>query len=227
MLILGLSSASDILEVCLYDEGKVISEHSSMDDLRAEKLAGHIDLILKYSGKDINDVGAIALTIGPGSYGGLRGGLATAKALSQSRDIPLIGVSTLEAIAKNFEGMEGLILVTLHACKEEYNAALFASANGIVKRLTDDFVVTLDVIAKKLSMVKGRITLACPRPDIFLRIKELDHGSEIIEAGGGMSVPRASKVAIIGARKFTCGETIDPLESVPHYSHDPNIREFK
>jgi len=227
MLILGLSSASNILGVCLLDDGRVLSEHSSMDDLRAEELAGHIDLILRFSGKDIKDVGAIAVTIGPGSYGGLRGGLATAKALSQSRNIPLIGVSTLEAIAKNFEGGDGLLLVALHACKEEYNAALFASAKGVVKRLTDDVVVTREDIAKKLSRVKGGMILACPRPDIFSRIRELDPGSEILQAAEGMSVPRASKVASIGARKLLSGETADPLASVPHYSHDPNIREFK
>jgi tRNA threonylcarbamoyladenosine biosynthesis protein TsaB len=206
MLTLGISSADSITQVALVEDGEVLSEHSSNEGIRTEDLIGHIDHAFKKAGRKIEDISGIAVTIGPGSYGGLRGALATAKGLAAPLNIPVAGVATLDAVSRNFEGMEGLVLAALPALKDEFNAALFAVSGKAVKRLTDDFVITRSRLTEFMSSVLGEITLAESGPKLFAS---------------------ARNVALIGETKLQNGEASDALSLVPQYSHDPNIREYK
>jgi tRNA threonylcarbamoyladenosine biosynthesis protein TsaB len=88
----------------------------------------------------------VAVAVGPGSYSGLRGGLAVAKTLAQTLKVPLAGISTLEAIAYNLINVEGTMAVILDAKADEYNFALFGASRGKLKRLTGDMVLKANVI---------------------------------------------------------------------------------
>ncbi|MBU1026121.1 MAG: tRNA (adenosine(37)-N6)-threonylcarbamoyltransferase complex dimerization subunit type 1 TsaB, partial [Candidatus Margulisbacteria bacterium] len=152
MRILGISSATKVISIGLLDEDKVLIE-TTVSDIRAEKILFYVN----EAGIKPEEIEAVAVAIGPGSYVGLRGGLATAKSLAQTLDIPLVAVSTLEAIAYNLADIEGTMAVILDAKSDEYNIALFGAHKGKLKRLTEDMVLRFDKVRDSLSRISGDI----------------------------------------------------------------------
>jgi tRNA threonylcarbamoyladenosine biosynthesis protein TsaB len=202
--ILGLSSATNTVGAAIIDGDCVISECSVTGDrARSERLISLVDEVIEKAGLDIKKIDAVAVATGPGSYSGLRGGLATAKALTAVLNKPIISVATLDAAAYNYIGHNGTVLVALNACRDDYNMALFGFENGLMKRLTKDITVKLSKIKEVVSQVKGELTVA------------IDN-----------AIPLAKNVAILGLAKLKNGETEDYLTLVPEYSHKPNIREY-
>jgi tRNA threonylcarbamoyladenosine biosynthesis protein TsaB len=101
MKILGIDSSTDKLAIGVCEEGQVISEtllESSRE--HASHIIGLIDSVLTESSVAKADLGGVAVAIGPGSFTGLRIGLAVAKGLAVALEIPLVGVSTFEVIAR-------------------------------------------------------------------------------------------------------------------------------
>ena len=217
MRILGISSATKVISIGLIDEDKVLVE-STVSDIHAERIMFYV----KEAGIEPKQIEGVAVAIGPGSYAGLRGGLAVAKSLAQTLNIPVIGVSTLEAIAYNLVDIEGTMAVILDAKADEYNFALFGASSGKLKRLTDDLVVKADTLLDKLSKVSGEIHLVGNLKDFEGKLKAQNfHFAEDLH-----SHPFGINVARLGLIKIKAGKTDDPLKLVPKYSHKPNIREF-
>ncbi|OGC05204.1 tRNA (adenosine(37)-N6)-threonylcarbamoyltransferase complex dimerization subunit type 1 TsaB [candidate division WOR-1 bacterium RIFOXYA12_FULL_43_27] len=152
MKILGISSATKTISVGLVDQDKLLAE------LTFSGLEAFTEDLIVYIKKIIDESGVkpecIAVTEGPGAYSGLRGGMATAKTLAQVMKIPVVGVSTLEAIAYNMIDVDGTVAAVTHAKSDDYNFALFGIANREIKRLTDDLLVSKDRLEKKLAHIK-------------------------------------------------------------------------
>jgi len=217
MKILGISSATKVISIGLIDEEKVVVE-TTVQDIRAEKII----LYLSEAQIKPEQIEGVAVAQGPGSYSGLRGGLATAKSLAKTLNVPLVGVSTLAAIAYNLIEIEGTMAVILDAKRDEYNFALFGASQGKLKRLTDDLVLQIDKIAAKLSKISGKIHLVGNLKEIKGKLK----GSNFHFAEDMHSHPYGINVAKLGLLKIKAGETEDPLKLTPNYSHKPNIREY-
>lgn len=218
MRVLGISSATKVISIGLVDEDKVLAE-TTIADIRSEKVM----LYIKEAGIAPDQIEGIAVAQGPGSYSGLRGGLAAAKTLALSLEVPLAGVSTLAAIAYNLVDIEGAMAVVLDAKADEYNFALFGAHQGQLKRLTDDLVLQIDKMADKLSKISGEIYLAGRVEGIRARVR----GENFNFADDIHSHPYGINVARLGLFKIKAGETADPLKLTPQYSHKPNIREYK
>lgn len=151
MKTLGISSATKAISVGLVDGEKILAELTfSGKEAFTEDLIVYIKKIIGESGIKPE---CIAVTEGPGAYSGLRGGLATAKTLAQVLKLPVVGISTLEAIAYNMIDCDGTIAAVTHAKSEEYNFALFGIKNRKMKRLTEDMLVPKEKI-EKLANVK-------------------------------------------------------------------------
>ncbi len=222
MYILGISSAQKIVDVALLGDKGLIA-HFSLNgkNLQTENLVQYIDKVLK-GNVSLEKISGIAITIGPGSYGGLRGGLSLAKSIAQVYGIPILSVSTLEAIAYNLVQIEGTILVATLACKDDLNLALFGASQGSLKRLTEDLVIKKDNLLHFISKIKGNI--------YFLGDKDIVRGvaSPNLRIGGELnSLPKASHVAKLGEEKLKKGEILNFASTMPRYSHEPNVREYK
>jgi len=218
MRILGISSATKVISIGLVDEDRVLAE-STVADIRAEKVMQYV----KEAGIGPDQIEGVAVAQGPGSYSGLRGGLAAAKTLALSLEVPLAGVSTLAAIAYNLVDIEGAMAVVLDAKADEHNFALFGAHQGKLRRLTDDLVLQIDKMADKLSKISGEIHLAGRVEGIRGKVK----GGNFHFADDIHSHPYGINVARLGLLKIKAGETADPLKLTPQYSHKPNIREFR
>ena len=197
MKVLGISTATKIVSFGLIDDDKVLAE-ASVASIHSEKIL----LYVKEAGVTPEQIEGVAVAGGPGSYSGLRGGLATAKSLAQTLNIPLVGISTLEAIAYNIIDAYGTIAVILPARRDENNFALFSASDGKLKRLTSDMVLNSDKIKEKLDQVQGELYKITDKH------------------------PTGTSVAQLGLIRLKNGETENPLTLTPSYSYQPNIREF-
>jgi len=223
MAVLGISSATKTISAGLAEEGKVLAEISvSGKEAFTEDLMVYIDKLVKESGKKIS---AVAVTQGPGAYAGLRGGLAVAKTLSQVLNLPLVGVSTLEAVAYNLLNITCTLAAITDARGDEYNFALFTSDTGNISRLTADLVLSSERIVDLLSQVNGELYLAGQTGGIYAKLKSVNPETRVIEKTN--SYARGGLVAILGEKQIMEGKADDPLKLMPKYSHQPNIREWK
>ncbi|MFH1684098.1 MAG: tRNA (adenosine(37)-N6)-threonylcarbamoyltransferase complex dimerization subunit type 1 TsaB [Candidatus Margulisiibacteriota bacterium] len=220
MRILGISSATKVISIGLVDEDKVLVE-TTVSDIRAEKII----LYINEAGIKPGQIEGVAVAQGPGSYSGLRGGLAAAKSLAQTLNVPLVGVSTLSAIAYNLIDIEGTMAVILDAKREEYNFALFGASGGKLKRLTDDLVIKHDQLVNKLLKISGSLYLVGNLKET--RNSKLATCNNFHFAEDMHSHPYGINVARLGLLKIKAGKTEDPLQLIPKYSHKPNIREYR
>lgn len=220
MLILGISSAAKIISVGLVDDEKILAE-TTMPEIQSEKIMFYI----KKAGIQPGQIEGVAVAVGPGSYSGLRGGLSTAKTLAQSLEVPIIGVSTLEAMAYNLVDIEGTMAVILDARADEYNFALFGASMGRLNRVTDDSVAKLDKLIESLSSIRGDLWIV----GNVLGGREWGRGrrGNLHFTDNVHSQPYGINVAKLGQLKIKAGQVDDLYKLNPQYSHKPAIREFK
>jgi len=102
MIVLAISTSSNICSVALLNENKCIKELNITDTkTHSENLMPLIDRVFKETGLTLNDINLLACDIGPGSFTGIRIGISTIKAFAEFKNIPIIPVSSLEALAYN------------------------------------------------------------------------------------------------------------------------------
>jgi N6-L-threonylcarbamoyladenine synthase/protein kinase Bud32 len=111
--------------------------------------------LLDECGAGIHEVDAVVVGRGPGSFTGVRIGVATAKGIAHGRGAPLWGVGTLDAVAERFAGREGLVGVVGDAMRKEVYPALFRCAQGRVERLEPDAVSHPDAVAERWATLAG------------------------------------------------------------------------
>lgn len=108
--------------------------------------------MLKNAGLTLADMGALAVAVGPGSFTGVRIGVAAVKGLAFANDLPCVAVSTLDGMAMRFAGVPytGRILTAMDARCQQIYTAVFDCENGVITRLTDDEALPLTEVAERL-----------------------------------------------------------------------------
>jgi tRNA threonylcarbamoyladenosine biosynthesis protein TsaB len=163
MLILTIETSTPIERVAVVRDGAVLAEvDEAVGRGHTEKLLGAVESVLSRSSVDLGALDAVAVSIGPGRFSGLRVGLATAKGLAAPVDLPVLAVETLAALAESARPHEGLVCPMLDARRGEVYGALF--------RLHDDGRERLlpDVAAAPSSMLESVAAEAAGRPVLFL-----------------------------------------------------------
>ena len=140
--ILNIESSSTNCSVSLTKNGDLISIKENNDEKysHSTKLHSFINEVISYSKITINELSAIAVSRGPGSYTGLRIGVAAAKGLCFSLDIPLISVSTLLILSKQIKISSGLILPVLDARRNEVYSAIYDANYKLVKKESPELI---------------------------------------------------------------------------------------
>lgn len=219
MKILAYDTSSEVLSAALFDNEKKIGEiESPLFTRHSATLAPRLDILLKSHKMKMDDVGVIAVGLGPGSFTGLRVGITTAKILAYALNKKLIGVSSLEALAYGGLGnRERAIAVTLDAKKGKIYAALYNSASQKLRAV------------KKPALLKIEEFLAeIKTPTLFLgdgavlyreKITGIKKAPCRILEDRAYLFPKASNVARVALRLIKEKKFTDPFNLEPVYLH--------
>lgn len=220
MHVLGVDAATPIASVGLIHDGRVLAEAAGSATNHVESLLPLIRDVLDRAHVELHDLDGIGLTIGPGSFSGLRVALGTVKGLAYARSLRVAGVSTLSALAHAVPDWTGRVGVVLDARKREVYAAFFdRGADGQVTRLTRDAVLAPDVLP-----VEGAA------PCLFVG-DGAERYAEILRSRYGAATrlfplarlqPRAGIVARLAWARFRRGDADDAAQLVPHYLRRPD-----
>lgn len=139
MLLLAIDSATPVAGVALWQDGKILrEEYSDFRQTHSRDLMPMVDRLLTRCERELDDLTALAVTIGPGSFTGLRIGLATIKGLAMAADKAVVGISTLDVLAHNFAYSSALVCPLLDARKNEVYTAFFNVKSEYPQRLSED-----------------------------------------------------------------------------------------
>lgn len=227
-MILGIETATAVCAAAVAGGGHVFAE-SSLEEkyIHAERLMSMVDEVLRGSGRSLAALDAIAVSIGPGSFTGLRIGLSVAKGLAYAAQKPLIAVPTLRAIAERAarecgDSAPPAILPLLDARKDEVYCQLFERHGSTVRPVEEEHDVRLAVLAGQLSQREVLITgEAAPRLREFMKAAAGRSRPEAVFADPDTARCSAAVVALIGERMLGEGNIADPRDLEPRY-----IKEF-
>ncbi len=161
MIVLGIDSTAKCASVAVYDGTRTIAEYT-VDNGRtqSELLLPMIESMLSHLGLSFSDIGLIGVSVGPGSFTGVRIGVALAKGLAFGRNIPTAAVSTLSALAENLRGTDGLIIPVMDARRGQVYSATFRGTGDELARLTEDAAISIDELGAQIrSLGTGRVYL--------------------------------------------------------------------
>lgn len=218
MRILAIETATLVCGAAVLEDGVLAADESVEErNIHAERLLELIDRALQKSGTRVGGIDACAVSIGPGSFTGLRIGVSAAKGLAFATGIPILAVPTLEALAHRVaeegpEGMPGFLLPAIDARRDEVYCQLF--------------------------LREGMSPVGEPRDATLAEVEELCRGKDVLVAGEGagkisaalpelrtapdaISRCSAAWVARLGATMFREGRFADPAAIEPAY-----IKEF-
>lgn len=148
-MLLSMDSSAVTASVALTDGDEIIkSEFVNSGLTHSETLLPMITRVM--DGRKYSELDGIAITAGPGSFTGVRIGVATVKGLAFNDDIPCYSVSTLEAIAYNFVDKNAVVCAVMDARRMQFYNALFRVQNDKVERLCDDRAISIEDLRNEL-----------------------------------------------------------------------------
>ena len=160
MLILAFETSAKAASVALLEDGKLLGESYQNTGLtHSQTLMVMAENLLSQCGKTTSDVTAAAVAAGPGSFTGVRIGVAAAKGFAWGREIPCYGVSTLEAMALSLGAYQGYICPCMDARRSQVYNALFYVNHGTLERMSEDRAISLAELGTELKSLKEPIFL--------------------------------------------------------------------
>lgn len=162
MKILAIESSAGPASCAVVEDGEILASAAVNTRLtHSQTLLPMVAAMLKNSGLSVGQMDVLAVAAGPGSFTGVRIGVAAVKGLAFAQDKPCAGVSTLAAMARCCEGLpfEGLICPVMDArCRQVYTAS-FLSKGGEVTRLTADEAISMEELKNRLLSAKKMVFL--------------------------------------------------------------------
>ena len=151
MRILALETSAKAVSAAVTEDGRLLALGFQDTGLtHSRTLMPIVEYKIKNADLTLQSCDAIAVAAGPGSFTGIRIGVATAKGLAVAAEKPVAAVSTLEAMARNVSHADGLVVCAMDARRSQVYNALFAAENGHLTRLTPDRAISLTDLAEEL-----------------------------------------------------------------------------
>ena len=216
MPILAIDSATMVSSAAVATEDRLLSEVTmQLKKPQSEVLMGHITEALSIAQTDKNELTAIAVNIGPGSFTGLRIGLAAAKMMAYALNIPIVGIGIGEALAYNYPVDNIYSAVFIDAQKENVYFAVYEWEKGTLKTVKSMMVYSLtDALEICEHMDKPVIAMG----DIVQRkCKIFDKCSNVHAAPPYFVMPRAANTAFAGLARLKAGQTDNVMSIEPSY----------
>lgn len=145
MLILAFETSAKAASVALLDETRLLGEaYQNTGMTHSQTLLVMAEDLLKQCGKTVQDVTAVAVAAGPGSFTGVRIGVCAVKGLAHAYQTPCVQIDALEALAMNFQYFDGVACPILDARRNQVYCAAFEMKNGLPERILADEAIEID-----------------------------------------------------------------------------------
>ena len=200
MNILALDTSSKAASCAVLSGGELLGEFFGNAGLtHSQTILPMVKAMLDSLRMDILQIDRFAVCVGPGSFTGLRIGIAAVKGMAMASQKLCAGVSTLETLALNLQGAEGIIAPVMDARRAQVYAALFCGESGEVRRLTPDEAVPIEEWGARLASLQARsVTLVGDGARLcFEKLQNTVPGLRIAPAH--LLHQRASSVALAAA----------------------------
>jgi len=225
MKLLAIETSTMLGGVAIMDDDTLIAESRiNIKVTHSERIMGEIDHILMRSGLTIREIDVICISIGPGSFTGLRVGLSAAKGLVYAANCKLVAVPTLEAFAWNIPFSMHQVCPLLDARKKEVYAAIFKWTDSGFIRVVQEQAVRIDDLLSQITsptIFIGEGAVMC-RDMIEKKLDNL-----AIFTAPQCMVTSPSAVAFLGIQKAKRGEFADPINLVPMYLRKSEAEKIK
>ena len=217
MLILAFETSAKAGSVALADDKKLLGESYQNTGLtHSQTLLTMAQDLLKSCGYTPADVTAVAVAAGPGSFTGVRIGVAAAKGFAWGGDIPCYGVSTLEAMAAQLGVYQGYICPVMDARRSQVYNALFHAEKGTLRRICDDRAISLAELGGELKISKEPVFLVGDG-SILCYNTLLESVPSLVCPQEHRMHQRASGVALVAREMIARGEPGDAAALEPNY----------
>ena len=152
MKILSLDSSADVGTVAICDDMRLIAEMTvNTGNTHSESLLPTVEALLKITGTHLSEIDLFACSTGPGSFTGVRIGVATIKGIAYGKNKPCASVSTLEALVQNLKGFNGIICPVMNARRNQVYNALFECKDSVITRLCPDRAISIEELDSELA----------------------------------------------------------------------------
>ena len=217
MLLLAFETSAKSCSAALHDGQKLLAESYQNSGLtHSQTLMVMAEDLLKVCGKSAADATHLAVAAGPGSFTGIRIGVSAAKGVAGGAELPVYGVSTLEAMALGLGAMDGHVCACMDARRKQGYNAVFLAEDGCLTRVSEDRAISLEELKKELEHIDGPIYLVGDGAELTFRTLSADLP--------GLRLPpehrrhqRASGVALAAIEAMNRGESADGAALQPNY----------
>ena len=217
MRILAFETSAKAASVALLEGQTLLGESYQNTGLtHSQTLMVMAEDLLKQCGKEPSDVEAVAVAEGPGSFTGVRIGMAAAKGFAWGADIPCYGVSTLEAMAETLGIWQGYVCACMDARRNQVYNAVFSVEQGIIRRCSEDRAISLGELGTELKTLDGPIFLVGDGSRLTCRVLSPEVPGLVLPPEHRMH-QRAVGVGLLAAKKQAAGRPGDGRALVPNY----------
>lgn len=222
MLTLAFDSTAKAASVAVTDSDRLLAVYTVNNGLtQSELLLPMAENLLKSLKLTFSDVELLACSVGPGSFTGVRIGTALIKGIAFGKSIPCANVSTLEALAENLFGTEGIIVPVMDARRSQLYTAIFEYKNGDMIRHTEDLAISTTELAEKLRAFEGRPIYAVG-DGYDVAVKALTAmGTKLSETPPLLRDENAYSVARVASKLHKDGKSTNDLQHLPTYLRVP------
>jgi len=221
-MILAINTSTPQFGIALLDDDNtILAEYFMSKEQGFGSLMPALHFLLSKLKADIHDQKAIVVATGPGSFTGLRVGLSAAKGLCHALEIPIVGISSLEALASQFPYSDLPITPVLYSRKREFFTAQFILSND------NNLARSMDDIALKVNDLHS----VFDQPSLFIG-NDFTNQSQVLKKALGSLVHlapsicwnlKASAVGALGLKRFHDNDLDDPQTLDPIYLPPPDI----
>ena len=217
MLTLAFETSAKAASVALTENSKLLGESYQNTGLtHSQTLMVMAEDLLKQCGKTVADITAVAVAEGPGSFTGVRIGVAAAKGFAWGKALPCYGISTLEAMAVSLGAYEGHICACMDARRNQVYNALFLADSGKLERVTEDRAIALADLKTELEHIDGPIFLVGDGANLTFKTLSGDIPNLILPPEHRLH-QRAVGVALLAEKQQTAGDSGDANALNPNY----------
>lgn len=218
MKILAIDSSGLTATVAVLEDDRLLAEYTiDYKKTHSQTLVPMLDEIRKMTELDMGSIDAVAIAKGPGSFTGLRIGSATAKGIGLALDKPIIAVSTLEGLAMNAWGIEGLICPIMDARREQVYTGIYRFGNGELKTVREACPIAVAELCEILNDMEGPVLFLGDGVPVYKEVIDAELRVKHTYAPAHMSRQRAGALAVLAVRYYREGRIETAAEHRPEY----------